>query len=135
MNQLNVWIRLEQMDEENPRFEEFMKLMNIEDRGEVSQQAALCAFKIFPGGCAVRFNKQILGTTRKAIDLLKFAKINIDVLLFDDYFHTELNCIFLFQRKLDGKDDSLCAHCYHELSFDHKSKTVFCSRCDFKKEM
>ena len=135
MNPLNQWLKLEQMDEENPRFEEFMKLMSIEDRGEVSHQAALCAYKIYPGGCAVRFNKQILGTTRKAFDLLKFVKINIDALLFDDYYYTELNSIFLYQRKQDGRDASLCAHCFHELSFDHKSKTVFCSRCDFKKEM
>ena len=135
MNPLNQWLKLEQMDEENPRFEEFMHEMNISNRSEVERYASLCAYKIFVNGACVRINKQLGGGQRQGLTVLRFAGVNIDVLLFDDYYYTELNSIFLYQRKQDGRDASLCQYCYHELCFDHKSRTSFCSRCDFKMQM
>ena len=131
MNPLNLWLKLEQMDEENPRFEAFMQEMNISNRSEVERYASLCAYKIFDGGAAWRINGQLIGTYQKGLLFLRFAGINIDILRFDDYFRTELNTIFLYDVRRDITPEAFCEHCYNEMKYDPKSKICHCVKCDF----
>lgn len=130
MNTLNTWLKLPQMDEENPRFEEFMNLMEIKDRSEVEKFANLCAFKVLANGACVRFNKQILSGQRKGFNLLQFVGINIDNLRFDDWFHTELNTVFIYELKLMSINEALCMHCFHSMVYNHKHRYLNCSKCD-----
>lgn len=131
MNTLNTWLKLPQMDEENPRFEEFMHLMEIKDRSEVEKFANLCAFKVFVNGACVRFNKQILSGQRKGFNLLRFVGINVDVLRFDDWFHTELNAMYLYEVKQTALREEICCHCFNPLKYDHKQKFSRCTKCEF----
>ena len=131
MNTLNTWIRLEQIDEENHRFEEFKNLMDIKERSEVEKFANLCAFKVFINGACVRFNKQILSGQRHGLYLLQFVGINIDVLRFDDWFHTELNTMYLYELKQSVIREAICCHCFNELKYDHKQKFSRCTKCEY----
>ena len=130
MNPLNQWVRLEQIDEENPRFEEFMKEMDIDNRSEVEQFANLCAYKIFVNGACVRFNKQMLSGQRKGFNLLKFVGIDVDVLQFDDWFHTELNTMFLYELKASVIRETICCHCFNKMTYNHKHRYLQCTKCD-----
>lgn len=131
MNQLNVWLKLEQMDEENPRFDEFKNLLDIKDRAAVSFYASMCAYKVFFNGACIRFNKQIVGGQRQGLYILDFVGINIDVLRFDDWFHTEMNTIFLYELKQNVIREATCAHCFHELTYNHKQKFSHCKKCEY----
>ena len=130
MNPLNQWIRLEQMDEENPRFDEFKNMLWIELRGEVEQFASWCSFKIFEKGAAVRFNRYLKTEQRQGFNILKFSRINIDALKFDDWFFTEINSIYLYELKSMVINDACCPHCFHEMTYNHKHRYLQCSKCD-----
>lgn len=119
------------MDEENPRFEDFLQALNITERCEAPRIASLSTFKVFVNGAAVRFNKQILGSQRVGLGLLSFVGINIDVLRFDDWFYTELNTIFLYELKQNIIREAICCHCFNELKYDHKQKFSHCTKCEF----
>lgn len=131
MNPLNQWLKLEQMDEENPRFEEFMHEMNISNRSEVERYASLCAYKIFINGACVRINKQLVAGQRQALTVLQFAGVNIDVLRFDDWYHTELNTMFLYELKQNVIREATCCHCFHNLTYNHKQKFSHCEKCEY----
>ena len=131
MNQLNVWLGFEQMDEENPRFEEFMKAADLKDREQVTRYASLCAYKIYDGGACVRANKQLICGQRQALNLLYFAGVNIDVLRFDDWYHTELNTMFLYELKQNVIREATCCHCFHDLTYNHKQKFSHCEKCEY----
>ena len=131
MNPLNQWLKLEEMDEEHPRFEQFMHEMNISNRSEVERYASLCAYKIFINGACVRINKQLGGGPRQALTILRFACINIDVLRFDDWFYTELNTMFLYELKQNVIRGAICCHCFHDLTYNHEQRFSHCKECEY----
>lgn len=133
MNPLNQWIRLEQMDEENPRFDLFKNLLDIKERSEVEKIASLCAFRIYTNGACVRFDKQISSSQRQGLSVLQFVEINIDVLRFDDWYHTKLNTLFLYELKASISPESICCHCFNDITYNHKHRYLQCSKCDHVK--
>lgn len=131
MNPLNQWIRIERMDEENPRFEDFMKLMIIENRSDVEKFSILTAFKLYKNGVAWRANKQLLSSQGQGQRFLKFAGINVEAIRFDDYYHTGLNTVYLYELNLFSFKTPICPHCYHLLTYDFNSKNSHCTKCDY----